>query len=226
VLQGAADASAFGFTGHYVHPATGLALAPFRAYDAEIGKWISRDPIGEAGGVNLYGYVGNNPVNYADSSGLIIDALADLAFILYDLYKLGSEGVCERDANLIALGLDLVGAFTPGATGLGAASRAARGGLNLFKWGKETTTRDVDWKEGDFMLYLPDKGSPRANWKQNAGRIREEMSKGSLIFDSYRDPVTGERIVTGGFLRAERNLLESHGWKYDSSTGAYHPPSN
>ena len=45
-----------GFTGHQTHAATGLILAPFRAYDAVVGRWISPDPIAEAGGINLYGY--------------------------------------------------------------------------------------------------------------------------------------------------------------------------
>lgn len=61
----------FGFTGHYVHAPTGLHLAPFRAYDAGIGRWLSRDPIGEAGGINLYGYVGNSPLGRVDPLGLI-----------------------------------------------------------------------------------------------------------------------------------------------------------
>ena len=34
------------------------------------GRWLSRDPIGESGGINLYGYVGNSPVNYVDPLGL------------------------------------------------------------------------------------------------------------------------------------------------------------
>ena len=33
--------------------------------------WLSRDPIGEAGGINLYAYVGNNPVNLWDPLGLV-----------------------------------------------------------------------------------------------------------------------------------------------------------
>ena len=35
-----------------------------------LGNWPNRDPIGEAGGINLYGYVGNDPVNYIDPLGL------------------------------------------------------------------------------------------------------------------------------------------------------------
>ncbi len=106
------------------------------------------------------------------------------------------------------------------------ANSAEKGGLNLFKWGKDSTTKADGWKEGDFMLNLPDKGSPKANWAQNSGRLREEMSKGNPIYDSYRNPATGERIPTEGFLRAERNLLESRGWQYNPSAGAYHPPGN
>ena len=58
------------FTGHYQHAASGLVLAPYRAYDAELGRWLSEDPIGERGGLNLYGYVGNGVVGALDLLGL------------------------------------------------------------------------------------------------------------------------------------------------------------
>jgi RHS repeat-associated protein len=60
----------FGFTGFYRHQASGLSLALFRAYDPGLGCWLARDPIAENGGINLYGYVGNNPVNRMDVLGL------------------------------------------------------------------------------------------------------------------------------------------------------------
>jgi RHS repeat-associated protein len=63
----------WGFTGHYYHAQSGLHLAWFRAYDANLGRWISRDPIMERGGLNLYGYVGGNPINGRDSLGLSDD---------------------------------------------------------------------------------------------------------------------------------------------------------
>ena len=75
------------------------------------------------------------------------------------------------------------------------------------------------------MLPLPDKGSAQANWAQNAGQLREQMRQGNPIFDSYRDAVTGKQIPTQGFLGAVRNLLETRGWQYNPSTGAYHPPT-
>jgi RHS repeat-associated protein len=49
---------------------TGLSYYGYRFYSPAIGKWITRDPIGELGGINLYGFVENNPVNFVDPWGL------------------------------------------------------------------------------------------------------------------------------------------------------------
>jgi RHS repeat-associated protein len=49
---------------------TGLYYYGYRFYDPNSGRWPSRDPIGERGGLNLYGFVGNNAVNWVDVLGL------------------------------------------------------------------------------------------------------------------------------------------------------------
>lgn len=67
--SGSGALSDFTYTGHHYDRATGLNLAQYRGYDAGLGRWISRDPIGLAGGVNLYGYVDNDPVNFLDPTG-------------------------------------------------------------------------------------------------------------------------------------------------------------
>jgi RHS repeat-associated protein len=51
-------------------PETGFYLTHYRFYDPNTGRWVNRDPIGERGGLNLYGYVGGNPVNFVDQDGL------------------------------------------------------------------------------------------------------------------------------------------------------------
>ncbi len=64
-----------GYTGHLRHAASGLVLAPYRAYDPQLGRWLSEDPIMEAGGLNLYGYVSNNPINLWDPLGLLTEII-------------------------------------------------------------------------------------------------------------------------------------------------------
>jgi RHS repeat-associated protein len=68
-LSGTADAD-LGYTGHYQDVSGSLLAAPFRCYDPKLGRWLSRDPIGEEGGINLYGYVENDPINWIDPFGL------------------------------------------------------------------------------------------------------------------------------------------------------------
>ncbi len=62
----------FGYTGHYWHQPSALFLAPFRAYDPETARWLSRDPLKNAEmkeGPNLYAYCANEPVNRLDPDG-------------------------------------------------------------------------------------------------------------------------------------------------------------
>jgi RHS repeat-associated protein len=62
----------FGFAGGLYDPQTKLVRFGFRDYDAETGRWTVKDPIGFGGGdTELYGYVGNDPVNRRDPFGLI-----------------------------------------------------------------------------------------------------------------------------------------------------------
>jgi RHS repeat-associated protein len=73
IYQSANGKSDFGYTGHYYHAASGLGLATYRGYNPDLGRWLSRDPIEEMGGMNVYGYVGNTPVDVTDLSGLAPD---------------------------------------------------------------------------------------------------------------------------------------------------------
>jgi RHS repeat-associated protein len=67
------------YAGYFQHAPSGLALALYRAYDPTHGRWLNRDPIQEAGDLNMYAYTAGDPVNRTDPLGLwagIDDAIA------------------------------------------------------------------------------------------------------------------------------------------------------
>lgn len=70
-LQGTSPEPSFGYTGMYSHQRSGLNMAVNRAYSADLGRFINRDPIAEEGGINLFAYVNNDPLNLVDPLGEI-----------------------------------------------------------------------------------------------------------------------------------------------------------
>ena len=58
------------FSTKELHGPSGLVDFGFRFYSPGMGRWLNRDPIREAGGVNLYHFVHNSPINAFDSYGL------------------------------------------------------------------------------------------------------------------------------------------------------------
>jgi RHS repeat-associated protein len=59
------------FPGQYYDAETGLHYNYHRYYDPRTGRYITPDPIGQRGGINLHLYASNNPVNSIDQEGLI-----------------------------------------------------------------------------------------------------------------------------------------------------------
>lgn len=99
----------------------GLYYYRARFYDPEAGRFLSEDPIGLAGGLNPYAYVGGNPVNYNDPLGLCPWCVAYLIFeiglAVYDAYDTINTFLdpCASDfEKAFAAGAFLAGAVLPG----------------------------------------------------------------------------------------------------------------
>ncbi len=98
----------FAYAGGLYDIHTKLVRFGARDYDAEVGRWTTKDPIGFAGGPNHYAYAGSDPIDLIDPTGL-----------LFGLFDAG-EGAGESAAMYWAdrynesSGLDAAGAAVMG----------------------------------------------------------------------------------------------------------------
>ncbi len=60
----------FGYAGYRYDAETGLYQTGARYYDTRLGRFLSTDPLGQGPGLNVYAYVGNDPLNNVDPDGL------------------------------------------------------------------------------------------------------------------------------------------------------------
>jgi RHS repeat-associated protein len=65
------EANLYRFSSKEWHEKSGLVYYLYRYYEPSLQRWINRDPVSERGGINLYAYVANNPVDLVDPFGFV-----------------------------------------------------------------------------------------------------------------------------------------------------------
>src|SRR5208283_5015954 len=124
-----ADVNRYMFSSKELHPTSGLYYYGFRFFDTGLQRWLNQDPIGEAGGMNLYGFVGNSPLGRMDPLGLAnepepipgvsgqIRSLATAASGLLNFFLQGIQDtgklLFEREPGLLPVSPDYVLALPP-----------------------------------------------------------------------------------------------------------------
>lgn len=92
----------FRFSTKYLDESTGLYYYGLRYYSAELGRWISRDPIGELGGINVYQHTLNSPLILVDKLGMFPCRW------VYPGYRVEETGKCRKMEHLITQWLRVI----------------------------------------------------------------------------------------------------------------------
>jgi RHS repeat-associated protein len=134
------------FPGQYFDAETGLHYNYFRDYNPALGRYPEADRIGQRGGINLYSYVGNNPVIYSDSRGLLAAPWHFGLSLLAGLESgMGIGGSLNFAWNSMAVD------FAPGSQGFDAAATAQHGMAGVLPSGRPQSPQEAINAAKDFI---------------------------------------------------------------------------
>lgn len=144
-----ASVSTMQFSSMPFHANSGLSLYPSRAYDPTLQRWLNEDPIGELGGMNLFGFVGNNPAAFADPHGLsLFNYLYQAGQGLYDM-MMGDQSGSYNQNTLGALEANELGGIDPNNNVL--RDSMGQGLAEAGEFAKEAALTYLGGKAGDVL---------------------------------------------------------------------------
>lgn len=236
---GGATSAANTFSSDRINPPNLPSVSLFRnrVYDQRSGRWTQEDPLGVAGGLNQYRYVGNNPVAFTDPFGLCPPQDGDngpwcrFRQMLSDAADNLSAGLTRL--NNIIEKIPLLGGATRAASGVAAdgspLSNSQRAGslasstidlatLPMGGGGSRSVGKIVIGETAERVgAYATRIGAesftPVARdfigiMRENVAWLREKIRQGYEIIDIGIDPARTER---GVFYAAERKVVERTG---------------
>lgn len=209
----------FGYAAMYQHGASGLYLTHYRAYDSQTGRWLNRDPIEEAGGINLYSYVGGNPISRTDPLGLACNGLgcwntpAELGYANAGNYGIYYQAACAG-GDSYACAARVVATGEGNSVSALAGARFTNGNLHysLRRGGSECPDGDMEKIKKDLMnarVASLANASPSNPYRTTSGEISAFHND---IFSRYgATDGWGPFPVFGGDIRVVGN---TGGWAW------------
>lgn len=189
---------------------TGLYYYGYRYYDPLTGRWLNRDPIGEGGGINLYGMIGNDGINAVDVLGLESFEFAGETYSTTGVYlegakeafkAMGKFAFYELPRDVVMIGVDTV-------VGIGEAAYTSVESTGQFLGGEVTYFQHMTldeysntWEERyDRTLdaiYRIEEKLLDAGW-----RAEQIAAIKKSIYDTLSDPDCLEKLLRKGAAEA------------------------
>ena len=194
------------FTGREYDSETGLYYYRARYYSPGLGRFLQRDPVGYVAGINLYNYVGNNPINAVDPSGLVTVIVHGIGHHepgysgeLGNYLRANGEIVVEYywSGDLLALGEQSeVSSNLAGTLGTARRLADARGeNLNIISHSQGTRIAFGAVRQSHVKIdNLVTLGSPYASQYPRPGNIRRWVNIWSQL-----DPISYPSAFTRGY---------------------------